>query len=275
MKKNTLLFISLLFFYTCVLAQKNEKPNYFPLEQIIHPDVPEGENPEAFLNNLIKKDLKAFISEKIKDHQFEKDTITPYINFSVKENGEINERIAVNIRIKDLDYKITDSFKTKIQALPKFTVLNWKKEPYPASHIFIYSFIIDRVADEISVKSIENKDEYIGGATHENPLPEMCKNLSTSSETKKCFNKFIRNHVQNNFKYPKEAREIGIEGTVYVRFKINKKGKIEDIKGYRVSPILIEAAEKIFKNLPKIKPGLLNGEPKITTFMIPVKFALI
>lgn len=76
-------------------------------------------------------------------------------------------------------------------------------------------------------------------------------------------------------KYPIDAQENGIEGTVYIRFVVTKTGDIGDAQIYKAAdPILNEAAVISVKNMPRWTPGKKNGRPKDVWFIVPIKFKL-
>jgi protein TonB len=82
-------------------------------------------------------------------------------------------------------------------------------------------------------------------------------------------------YVAEHTKYPNEALEKGIEGTVYVRFVVTKSGEIGIAKVMRqIDPFLEEEALRVIKSMPKWSPGKNNGNPVNVWFVIPVKFVL-
>ena len=85
----------------------------------------------------------------------------------------------------------------------------------------------------------------------------------------------LMKYVAENTKYPKEALEKNIEGTVYVRFVVNKNGKVENAKELRsVDPFLEAEALRVVSSLPAWKPGMNKGKPVNVWFIMPVKFKL-
>ena len=79
--------------------------------------------------------------------------------------------------------------------------------------------------------------------------------------------------VAEHVKYPKSAKEAGIEGTVKVHFVIGKNGKISEAHVHQgVHPALDEAAVKVVKKSPKWKPGKKDGRPVKVSYTIPVMF---
>ncbi len=85
----------------------------------------------------------------------------------------------------------------------------------------------------------------------------------------------LRNYVAKNIKYPVEASENGIQGTVYLRFIVLKDGSIGEVQLQRgVDELLDEEATRVVKSLPKFKPGRQGGRNVSVWFSLPVKFKL-
>jgi TonB family protein len=81
--------------------------------------------------------------------------------------------------------------------------------------------------------------------------------------------------LQNNIRYPKEARDSGIQGIVYLSFTVEKDGTISNIT-IRQSPniYLSEEASRVVRLMPKWKPGSILGKPVRVQFTMPIKFTL-
>lgn len=85
----------------------------------------------------------------------------------------------------------------------------------------------------------------------------------------------LRKYISDHVVYPAVARENGIEGTVFLRFEVTKKGtvgKVELQKG--VDPLLDDEAIRVIKKLPKFTPGEQNGKKVNVWYSIPVTFKL-
>jgi protein TonB len=81
--------------------------------------------------------------------------------------------------------------------------------------------------------------------------------------------------IGDNVNYPKECRKKSIEGTVYIKFKVDNTGEITEmtvIKG--VHPLLNEEAMRVIGMLPKWKPGRQEGIPVSVMYTLPIKFSL-
>jgi protein TonB len=78
-----------------------------------------------------------------------------------------------------------------------------------------------------------------------------------------------------NMKYPAQARRMGVEGSVYVSFVIDRDGNISDpqiIKG--ISAECDKEAIRVVKLMPPWKPGKQNGKAVRCRFVLPIKFRL-
>jgi TonB family protein len=73
--------------------------------------------------------------------------------------------------------------------------------------------------------------------------------------------------------YPDQARERGIDGTVWVRALVGTNGAVQDTWVAWSQAYLNEAAVAAVRQW-RFKPARLNGEPVAVWVMIPVKFSL-
>ncbi|QQR88276.1 MAG: energy transducer TonB [Flavobacteriales bacterium] len=84
---------------------------------------------------------------------------------------------------------------------------------------------------------------------------------------------FLRKHVR----YPEPERENEVQGTVYVRFVVDKSGKVRDaevLRGVPKGPGLGEEALRVVQMMPDWLPGTQLGKPVHVQFNLPVKFTL-
>lgn len=87
---------------------------------------------------------------------------------------------------------------------------------------------------------------------------------------------YFRNYVAENVKFPKNAIENGISGTVYVTFVIDRDGSVIDIALLRgVHPIIDKAVLNAIRNSPKWEPGMHNGTFVKVKYSISVAFELL
>jgi protein TonB len=82
-------------------------------------------------------------------------------------------------------------------------------------------------------------------------------------------------HFGKEINYHSKAVEWGISGKVYIRFIVDKDGKIikaEIAKG--VHPLLDDEALRVVKNMPNWEPGVQNGERVKVSMVVPVSFVI-
>ena len=78
-----------------------------------------------------------------------------------------------------------------------------------------------------------------------------------------------------NIKYPVQAKEDNIQGTVYVSFVVSSLGEINNIKILRgIGFGCDEEAIRVVKKMPIWKPGKQNGKEVSVIFNLPVNFNL-
>jgi TonB family protein len=82
-------------------------------------------------------------------------------------------------------------------------------------------------------------------------------------------------YIGDSTRYPKEAKEKGIQGKVIARFMVNKDGSVSDVailKG--VNPLLDNEAIRVVKTLPRFTPGILKGKKVPVWYMVPITYKL-
>ena len=85
----------------------------------------------------------------------------------------------------------------------------------------------------------------------------------------------FRNYIADNIVYPEEAAKNGIEGKVFVQFKVNSSGKVADARIVRgVDPLLDAEALRVIKSSPDWEPGKQRGKKVCVMFTFPIKFEL-
>lgn len=81
--------------------------------------------------------------------------------------------------------------------------------------------------------------------------------------------------LQKNIKYPQEAKENGIQGTVYVTFVVDENGKVTDPKVLRgIGGGCDEEAIRVVKLMPKWNAGKQSGKAVRVQFNMPIRFTL-
>ena len=119
------------------------------------------------------------------------------------------------------------------------------------------------LVEELPVVSCE--DDII---SEEEPPFVVCEDMP---EFRGNLLKYVAEHVV----YPEICKDNDIQGTVYVGFVINEKGKVSDVTILRgIDPLLDKEALKVVQNLPDWKPGKQSGRNVKVRMNMPIKFQL-
>ena len=85
----------------------------------------------------------------------------------------------------------------------------------------------------------------------------------------------LRQYIAENIAYPVLAQENDIQGTVYVRFVVTKKGNVGEVQVVRgVDKLLDDEAIRVVESLPKFTPGSQRGKKVNVWYTVPIKFQL-
>lgn len=83
-------------------------------------------------------------------------------------------------------------------------------------------------------------------------------------------------YLADNIVYPSVAKDNGIQGTIPVKFVVNKDGSISDVEVLRdpSGGSLGKEAMRVIKAMPPWLPGEANGHPVKVRYTLPIKFKL-
>ena len=89
--------------------------------------------------------------------------------------------------------------------------------------------------------------------------------------SKKCFKEKLNSYIKKNVKYPRKARDSGIESIVFVEITIENDGSIDS---YNIlgPDIFRKESERLIKKLPILEPGFIDNSPVAVTYTIPIVF---
>ena len=89
-------------------------------------------------------------------------------------------------------------------------------------------------------------------------------------------NQALQEYLASNIHYPKKAEEEGISGTVWVRFTVEKSGKIKNVMlDKKLYPPLDKEALRVISSMPEWEPGTQRGKAVPVELLIPVEFKLL
>lgn len=130
----------------------------------------------------------------------------------------------------------------------------------------------------VTLNAQEEKSEEIYTVVEQLPryLSAECEKLLDDNleEGKACAHQAMLNYIYQNIKYPAKAIAKGIEGTVVIRFVVDKNGSVQAAEILREigGGCGIEAL-RVIEGMSGWEAGMDKGKPVSVYFNIPVKFA--
>lgn len=126
----------------------------------------------------------------------------------------------------------------------------------------------------VAVFSCEQQEEAVP-APPPPPVPgevfDVVENMPSPPGGMEGWNEYL----SRNLTYPSQARERGIEGTVYLSFVVNADGSLRDVEILRgIGAGCDEEAMKTIKNSPKWEPGRQRDQKVDVKMRMPIRFAL-
>jgi TonB family protein len=121
-------------------------------------------------------------------------------------------------------------------------------------------------------------NEPLTAGYYSNLFPEKEKKVFLVVEEPASFTGGMRamfDFISKNLTYPAQARKMGVEGSVFVSFIVDKDGSIHDItivKG--ISEDCDREAKRLVSIFPNWTPGRQNGKAVRSKFILPIKFSL-
>lgn len=136
----------------------------------------------------------------------------------------------------------------------------------------------DQTSEELQEKTPEEEPTY----SHVPIMPRFpgCEDIEHPMERELCSRQRLNNYIHNRLRYPREALENQIEGTVTVEFVVRPDGLIDNIGvhndiGYGCGETLL----KIFHTMNHMNerwiPGRKDGQPVRVRLAMPVEFRLM
>ena len=107
------------------------------------------------------------------------------------------------------------------------------------------------------------------------PMFSGCGGLPEYRQQKYCADRLMLEWIYANIRYPKRARELGVEGMAIVRFVIDKEGYVTDVESiYGLNEDVRNEIVDLVSHMPRWEPGMQNGEHVNVIFNLPIKFEL-
>ncbi|GGE24278.1 energy transducer TonB [Psychroflexus planctonicus] len=132
---------------------------------------------------------------------------------------------------------------------------------------------IVEVEDVADIGEEEEIDDVPFSSIQDVPIFPGCEKEKTNEDRRNCMSKKIQNFVNKKFD-TSLGSELGLSGVnrVYVRFKIDKTGKVVDVQARSSHPRLTREGERVVGQLPSMKPGKQRGRAVGVIYTLPITF---
>lgn len=157
--------------------------------------------------------------------------------------------------------------------------------PHTAVSSRTQTTITVELPEQILADFTEDSPEIAGRKVYKNvdqmPLfpGRKCGEILKYRKRKACADQEMLQYIYHNVRYPKKARERGVEGLAVVSFVVEAHGAISKIAivrdpGADIGKAVNKVVRKMKKDNIRFEPGLRKGKPVAVEFMLPVKFKL-
>lgn len=127
---------------------------------------------------------------------------------------------------------------------------------------------------EIKEEVVEEEIADVPFAVIENvPVYPGCENEKGNDAKKKCMSGKVAEFINKKFN-TELASDLGLEGRqrISVQFKIDKNGKVVDVRARAPHPRLEKEAVEVVQSLPNMTPGKQRGKPVGVLYSLPIVF---
>jgi hypothetical protein len=137
---------------------------------------------------------------------------------------------------------------------------------------------IFRISKKISVDEFVNDEmkSFNWSEVDQFPVFENCTQINETSEKNNCFIRTISDSLSLNFIKNDLVLNRTLIDTVFIKFKVDKKGiiEIDNIEiGEKILPykeVINQSFVKTAANLPKLYPAIKRGQEVDVTFDLPI-----
>lgn len=212
-----------------------------------------------------------FIQKNIKYPEYERENDIQgrvVVGFVVNEDGSLS-----NIKVKlPVSPGIDEEAIRIVKSFPKFNPGEQRGKPVRVQFNLPIAFKLaarDVLGNTAWVNSIKNDPDL--------PPPVAWEYVSEKLDVKPKFSDSIgiNTFLARNLKYPLDASNSGIDGTVVIGFIVNEDGHLSDFAFvHKEYQSLNKEAMRVVKLFPSFKPGMKDGKPVKALYKIPVRFTI-
>ena len=131
--------------------------------------------------------------------------------------------------------------------------------------------------NNIGTQNVNGNDSLVGYAVTTPPPPPPPPPGDPIYEIPDIMPEFdgLKQYLKEHTHYPADARNIDMQGTVYVAFIVDAHGKAK-VTGFKrkVFDSLDEEAKRVINTMPLWSPGMHNGKPVPVRMVLPFRFEI-
>ena len=230
-----------------------------------------------YLGKLFEEKLSEKTITDFLDYKKNPDTLKLGINFIVNEQGKPDRKL-LNTEFNSLanaNDTIYDILKNNVSFIMPLNECSMAvKGSLPRLELQYKVIRSDNNKIRIVLIPPLSKEERKKKATRSylGAVPKFCKEVKSSKERRDCLSNFTKKHIAKNFK-TKLIKKEGLMCTyrLYAKIRIDKNGVVDRVlvseNKYKT---LEEEIVRVIKSLPKVMPGIKDGNPKSVLYTIPI-----
>jgi TonB family protein len=211
--------------------------------------------------------LKYYQKHLVQLHEFEADA-------RAVENSDADKycSLLAKVALQSADYPIANYFNNSLTLKRinmirtiKRKISQWRLAVAAAAFpiaLFVFGFHQTGIAQEVKPSVPASSSDEVHQTVDELPRYKQGNNDLFA-------------FLMQNMKYPKQAREKKIEGTVYTEFVVEKNGEVSEVKVIKgIGNGCDDEAIRVVKSMSKWNPGILQGKAVRTKMVLPLVFKL-
>ena len=217
-------------------------------------------NPAVYIwQNLMDKNHEYLADEEV----LQSESLENYSMFLLQQ------KMQTNLSLSTAPISKMSHLKSRIMKMKSKSKNQSKMKNSKLKYLWIPACLLALSIGSISAKEIvENEFETTENVTQPVEEPDVMPEFKGGQ-------KAMMQFLVENIKYPESAKESGTEGTVFIAFVINNKGKVTKAQVKKgVEKSLDKEALRVINAMPKWNPGEKDGKKVNVEMTIPIKFQL-
>ncbi|MBR9921148.1 MAG: energy transducer TonB [Bacteroidetes bacterium] len=249
-----------LFFSLAIFAQESERVYSMADKAPLFPGC-ETAAKQAQREACSKDSFMAFLAESLQIESGKKGILA----FIVNKDGSIRDIKMEKSIDEDTDWLIIERV---------FEMANWTPGENDGEAVAVQMYFpLEFPINALPQKTEEEEEIFV--VVEQMPTFPGCEDLESKQDIEQCAQSEMLQFIYKELQYPSEAKDTGIEGTVVVRFTVEKDGNLSNIKLLRdIGGGCGEEALRLVESMPNWNPGYQRGRPVRVNFNLPVKFQL-